>query len=923
MRVLLLFLLLITTRTASSAFDIKIDAQKDDIYKTLTTPENGYIHLTPDDFLPLSGPRPDNDRDLSASVWLAWDPIWLYLYAEINDDIIRVNNTARPNNDCIELKIDPDPEMKLFTGIVNARLTALDTLEAEDMRGVDNLYSEGDLDSVHISAADYARRVTAEGYVLELRLKWEWIRSGEKQIRGETGNLFGFGINLHDNDSDKRDGSLNWSAGCADEIWINPLLLGTAVLEPGHIVRLIKRNSIDPDAGPGQLYISMPLIQKHSYRLIRPENWFFHPGDDPGWARPGFDHSNWELVNSLLGKDRMPVSNWEGKGWFRVKLKVDSSIVGYPLAFEMYQTGASEVYLDGRRIFRFGRIAGPDSSEQSYWERNPRFLSFRKSGSHVLAVRYSNMDYDLFHRYMTNAGFQIILYWDLAPQIDNRVNFVRAISLYQIIFFMIPLSLAVIHLFLFAFYPKAREHLYFSIAMLCWAIVIFIDFSNPMSDNYDDIFLMARISRIALQGAIVFGLLMLYQSLYKRIPAIGYVFILAGLVFAVWGQIDLTSRPMQIGVYLLIALGAVEIFRLLYVHGIRGWKGRWITLVGFVGFMVAIIYQIASNIGLVPQMGEYGITYVYGLLILAITASIDLSRDFAMTNRDLEAKLEEVKTLSQKAIEQERHAREVEVARKLLEADNARKTRELEEARQLQLSMLPRRIPDLPQLKIAAHMKTASEVGGDYYDFKCHSNGTLTVAIGDATGHGMKAGTMVAAIKSLFTAFGQKLDIPLFFERCTEIIREMHLGNIYMAMMLARINGGSVTVSAAGMPPLFIYRAATDDVEEIVIKGMPLGAHLGLDYQIRKTDIHPGDTMLFMTDGYAELFNNKKEIMDYPRVKEEFRVHAAEAPQAVIDHLLRAGGKWQNGHTQQDDFTFIVIKYAPIDKKIAKVLKRL
>jgi serine phosphatase RsbU (regulator of sigma subunit) len=912
MRALLLSLLLITARTASSGFEIKIDAQKDDFYQSLNTPDSGYIYLTPDDFLPISGPRPDNTKDLSGSVWLAWDPVWLYVYAEINDDIIRVNNNARPNNDCIEFKIDPDPAMKLLSGVVNARLTAVDTLMAENPTGVDNLYSEGDLDSVHISTADYARRISPEGYIVELRLKWEWIRSGEKQIGGEAGKFFGLGINIHDNDSDKRDGSINWSAGRADEIWINPLMLGTAVLEPGHIVKLIKRNSIDPDAGPGQTYLSMPLINKHAYKLIRPENWLYHAGDDQEWAIPGFDHSNWELINPLLVKDRMPVTGWNGKGWFRTNLIVDSSIVGYTLAFEMYQTGASEVYLDGNRIFRFGRVADPDSSELSYWERNPRYLTFRKSGIHLLAVRYSNTDYDRFHRYMINAGFQITFYRDLASLIDNRVNFVRELSLYQIIFFMIPLTLAVVHIFLFVFYPKAKEHLYFSVAMLCWAIIIFIDFNAPMVNNYSDILLLARISRIALQGAIVFGLLMLYQGLYKRIPGIGYAFILAGLVFAVWGQIDLTSKPMQIGVYLLIGVGAVEIFRLLFVYGIRGWKGRWITLVGFVCFMLAIIYQIASNIGWLPELGEYGITYVYGLLFLAITASIDLSRDFAMTNRDLEAKLAEVKTLSQKALEQERHAREVEVTRKLLEADNARKTQELEEARQLQLSMLPRRIPDLPQLEIAAFMKTATEVGGDYYDFKCNSNGTLTVAIGDATGHGMKAGTMVAAIKSLFAAFGQKLDIPLFFERCTEIIREMQLGNIYMAMMLARINGGSVTVSAAGMPPLFIYRAATGDVEEVVIKGMPLGAHLGLDYEVRKTDIYPGDTMLFMTDGYAELFNNKKEIMDYPRVKKEFRDHAAGAPKTVIDHLLRAGEIWQNGHKQQDDYTFIVIKYTPV-----------
>lgn len=50
-------------------------------------------------------------------------------------------------------------------------------------------------------------------------------------------------------------------------------------------------------------------------------------------------------------------------------------------------------------------------------------------------------------------------------------------------------------------------------------------------------------------------------------------------------------------------------------------------------------------------------------------------------------------------------------------------------------------------------MKPATEVGGDYYDFHLADDGTLTVAVGDATGHGLKAGTFVTAMKSLFRTF--------------------------------------------------------------------------------------------------------------------------------------------------------------------------
>ncbi len=80
---------------------------------------------------------------------------------------------------------------------------------------------------------------------------------------------------------------------------------------------------------------------------------------------------------------------------------------------------------------------------------------------------------------------------------------------------------------------------------------------------------------------------------------------------------------------------------------------------------------------------------------------------------------------------------------KAILAENQRRAKELEEARTLQLSMLPKTVPSLPNLEIAVYMNPATEVGGDYYDFHVSNDGALTVAVGDATGHGLNAGIMV------------------------------------------------------------------------------------------------------------------------------------------------------------------------------------
>ncbi len=100
---------------------------------------------------------------------------------------------------------------------------------------------------------------------------------------------------------------------------------------------------------------------------------------------------------------------------------------------------------------------------------------------------------------------------------------------------------------------------------------------------------------------------------------------------------------------------------------------------------------------------------------------------------------------------------------------------------------LPKSFPPVPHLEISAKMKTAAEVGGDYYDYHLSGDGTITLAIGDATGHGMKAGIMTALIKSLFDAMAHTFFIPDFFNHCTRTIKKMNLGNLYMGMTILKI----------------------------------------------------------------------------------------------------------------------------------------
>ena len=259
----------------------------------------------------------------------------------------------------------------------------------------------------------------------------------------------------------------------------------------------------------------------------------------------------------------------------------------------------------------------------------------------------------------------------------------------------------------------------------------------------------------------------------------------------------------------------------------------------------------------------------------------------------------------------ERAASEIKEAKlraQVAEAENARKTRELEEARQLQLSMLPKQVPQLPHLDIAVYMQTATEVGGDYYDFHVALDGTLTVVIGDATGHGMKAGTMVTTAKSLFRSYAPNPDILLSFREFTRCIKEMNFNKLSMCLTMLKIKDKRLQISSAAMPPAYIYRSNNQTVDEQMFEAMPLGTMDSFPYEMKDTTLQQGDTILLMSDGLPELKNNNGKMYGYKKIREKFAEIAEQTAEDIITFLNDEGAAWINNGSPEDDVTFVVIK---------------
>ena len=382
------------------------------------------------------------------------------------------------------------------------------------------------------------------------------------------------------------------------------------------------------------------------------------------------------------------------------------------------------------------------------------------------------------------------------------------------------------------------------------------------------------------------GMLFLYTLFYPKLPKLFWPFLTGWIITICLSMFDSGVGFAILLILLFTGLTFLEMIRVIIVAVFKKKDGAWIFGIGSIApFVLPFI------LGVFLSQTKFAINWQLGVLSIILiplfSMSVYLARNVSRTRRKLETE---------------------ELERQLLEVENTRKTEELEEARELQMSMLPDAPPELPNLDVAFEMRPATEVGGDYYDFNLTDDGQLTIAIGDATGHGMNAGLVVSAVKSLFKTSAPEAGNLATLERISQGIKSMNFKRLHMAMTLATFNDNKLTLASAGMPPTLIYRSEDDMVEEILLEGMPLGGVIGDERQETSFELQSGDTVLMMSDGLPEMLNPENEMLDYPKTKELFTEVADRSPKAIIRHMFDASTSWAKGKPQEDDITLVVIR---------------
>ena len=646
--------------------------------------------------------------------------------------------------------------------------------------------------------------------------------------------------------------------------------------------------------------------------------WKYRAGDDAAWAARDLDESDWQTATGTAVDTATLTNNgWRGTGWFRLHLTTDESLRERIVGLMMWQTlGASEIYLDGELLRRFGEVktdAAEKSPVNAFWM--PFAARFAEPGEHIIAVRFQSVIEDQSSNlsqwlYSEGNTFFELAFADLDTAVERRQQVQRTTVSYAFSSFGVYLAVGLLHLLLFWFYPPQRGNLYFGVFAIASAV--------SAITNY----LQTANGAVNLTGFIAYGILVwvcfalrtsaflmfLYTAFLPRLPRFA-LYLIAFLMVSVAVKAAFPNSPSVNIIFIIFTVGFVaENLRVTLLAVWHRVDGAWIVALGVLATMLGPLQYLYMMTGLtVSNTVSWYLSFVFSFGILA-AVSIYLARNFGRTKKDLQAQLFNVKDLSARQIEQERRAAELRLQHEQEKAENQRRAKELEEARQLQFSMLPKKLPDIAGLEIGAYMKPATEVGGDYYDFHVGDDGTLTVAVGDATGHGLKAGTVVTATKSLFNNLAAAPDIPDTLRQISGSLKAMNLRGLFMAMTLIKLKDNRLTICAAGMPSTLVYRAADKTVEEISIRALPLGGMTNFNYRGQEISLRTGDCVIVMSDGFPEMFNPAGEMLGFDKAAEVIKEIAAQTPQDIIDRFVEVSRQWANERPADDDVTFVVLK---------------
>lgn len=578
--------------------------------------------------------------------------------------------------------------------------------------------------------------------------------------------------------------------------------------------------------------------------------WRFHTGDDPDWANPNFDDSQWPLLRSDESWAKQGYKGYSGYAWYRFNVQLPAGLDHLSLLLPPLRT-SYQVFVDGKQVGSFGQMLPPTALQVGAAVLHSREAEFPLNFNGPTEPRKITVALRVWHwpgwsRYYGGGPENGDSLAGESSLIDAHFHHLKDSRLlsrggdYSIgILCFIAGTMAMV---LFLVRRKETEYFWFAINQfadsMSFGVTIYMHaYVIPLISSdifYNVLIMISGLSSIlflqtllrgrrsvlfylAVAGTItpfVLFMTLLFQSRFS-VGTIDMAHAVCMLVVLAW-MFDLLVRRAKEGLpdarlllvpVLISAAWTSVVWWVLWA----AFQLRWLK----VSYRRIILFKHPFPISI-----EDVVEAVFLLAMLAI-----------LSNRFMRSRREEQRIVS-----------------------------ELEAARSMQSLLVPVVAPLTPGFQVESVYLPASEVGGDFYQVLPGDDGSLLIVVGDVSGKGLKAAMTVSAIVGALRGCTVRApsDVLAYLNR---VLHGQVKGFVTCCAALITADGTMTLANAGHLSPYL-------NGEELPVEaGLPLGIFAESDYPERSYQLAPGDRLTFVSDGVVEATNDKRELFGFERTR--------------------------------------------------------
>lgn len=235
---------------------------------------------------------------------------------------------------------------------------------------------------------------------------------------------------------------------------------------------------------------------------------------------------------------------------------------------------------------------------------------------------------------------------------------------------------------------------------------------------------------------------------------------------------------------------------------------------------------------------------------------------------------------------------------------------ELELSQTLQRALLPRQLPTIPGMEIAAFSRPAQIVTGDYFDFIHFKDGSPGFVVADVSGHGVSAGMLMTSLQTAFQTLAPEALSPL---DVIQRLNRLYIHNInlttFVTAFFAKLDPAARRLCYANAGhPAYLYRAESRQDLWLRRTGPAIGLVEEYPTDTAEVVLNPGDVLVLYTDGLTEAMNAEHNQFGDQALAEVIRRNQGATAQALVNAIIGDLTSHIAGSDLADDLTLLVCR---------------